>query len=195
MDATPIRRAVLALALCLPALSMVACTSGGPTPDPVINADVTNNTDVTVRVSLHAGERVRLRDDPILPTKDGRAVEIVRGTTETVSISRPREWGIGPLERNEDLVFWLRTEVITPTWGEDNIRWFELLGPPAPRITLRRTQENASRGSDLVVQAASVPAAMVDPGMYPFRDRNRAFRVGGASDAGSDLARTGATTE
>lgn len=177
MDTTPIRRAVLALLVCLPGLSMVACTGNGPTPEPRINADITNTTDVTVRVSLHAGERVRLREDPILPIKDGRAVEIVRGTTETVTIGRPREWGIGPLERNEDLVFWLRTEVITPTWGEDNIRWFELLGPPAAAITLKRAESKTSRGSDLIAQSASVPAEPVDPGMYPFRDRNRAFHI------------------
>ncbi|MEM9560782.1 MAG: hypothetical protein AAF995_10780 [Planctomycetota bacterium] len=188
MNRIAFRRAVAALA-CLPLLALGACTANGPAPEPVINADVTNNTDVTVRVSLHAGERVRLREDPILPTKDGRAVEIVRGTTETVSISRPREWGIGPLERNEELVFWLRTEVITPTWGEDNIRWFELLGPPSSRFTLRRLKAEVSRGSDLVVQASTVPAEPVDPGMYPFRDRNRAFRV----DAG--LAGAGASTD
>lgn len=141
--------------------------------EPVIETAIVNETDVTIRASLHAGERVRLRNAPITPIKDGRAREIIPGDTQTISMSRPRHWGIGLPEPNEDLVFWIRFEVITPTWGNDRVRWYEMLGPPARKITISASEQ--TDGTDLDAVALAVPMEEVDVSMHPFRDRNRAF--------------------
>ncbi|GJM18150.1 MAG: hypothetical protein DHS20C14_03630 [Phycisphaeraceae bacterium] len=153
------------------------CTRGVTGTAPTVETAVLNQTTVTVRASLHAGERVRLHGSPITPIKDGKAREIVPGSTETISMPRPRSWGIGPTAPNEDLVFWLRCEVITPTWGTDRVRWYEMLGPPARKVTLSGTP--STKGTDLLATGAIVPLEEVDPSMHPFRDRNRAFRVAG----------------
>ena len=144
--------------------------------EPVIETAVVNKTDVTIRASLHAGDRVRVRGTPITPIKDGRALEIVPGETRAISMSRPRAWGVGLPEPNEELVFWIRCEVITPTWGTDRVRWFEMLGPPAKLVTI--TSSKDADGTDLDATANAVPMEEVDPAIHPFRDRNRAFTDG-----------------
>ena len=142
-----------------------------------VETAVTNQTTVTVRVSLHAGERVRLRGAPITPIKDGKAVEIIPGSTDAITLPRPRSWGFGT--SSEDLVYWMRCEVITPTWGEDRVRWFEMLGPPASKVTLSASA--GAKGSDLKATGSAVPVEEIDPSLHPFRDRNNAFRTAEAA--------------
>ncbi len=170
------KRLIGLVVLC--AAGLAGCSSSGVTTSPTIETAVSNQTTVTVRASIHAGERVRLQGAPITPIKDGRAKEIVPGSTETVTMPRPRSWGIGPGAPNEDLVFWLRCEVITPTWGNDRVRWYEMLGPPARQVTL--TSGKSTKGTDLVAKGQIVPVEEVDQSMHPFRDRNRAFKVAGS---------------
>ena len=166
------------VAACAFGAGLTGCVSNDAARTPTIETAVVNQTTVTIRASLHAGERVRLHGAPITPIKDGKAREIIPGSTETLSLPRPRSWGIGPGSPNEDLVFWLRCEVITPTWGSDRVRWYEMLGPPARQVMLGATP--GTKGTDLIAKGSIVPIEEVDPSMHPFRDRNRAFRVAGS---------------
>jgi hypothetical protein len=117
---------------------------------------------------------VRVRTAPINPHRDGKPVEIVRGGSQPVSIERPRS-GFWSSERNDDqLVFWLRAEVITASWDDDTVHWFELLGPSAKLIRVSSTPK--SQGADLRASAADVPIETVDPRLWPVGDKNYAFR-------------------
>ncbi len=167
-----------AVALCAAlAAPLAGCSSSGKktTRDPIVSTEVVNASSHTVRVSLHVGDRVRLEGRPVLPRQDGRPVEIARGKSEALRIRRPRElvlWGAKP---DDELVYWLRTEIVTASWDEEAVFWFELLGPPAEQITIRNATERGATG--LTAAATSVPIKPLAPELYPMRDRNYAFEV------------------
>lgn len=168
----------LAIGLPLGSLGILSgCSSSTKrTPrDPIVSTEVVNASSHTVRVSLHVGDRVRLEGRPVLPRQDGRPVEIARGKSEALRIRRPRElvlWGAKP---DDELVYWLRTEIVTASWDEEAVFWFELLGPPAEQITIRNATERGATG--LTAAATSVPIKPLAPELYPMRDRNYAFEV------------------
>ncbi|MEM9372199.1 MAG: hypothetical protein AAGA55_01020 [Planctomycetota bacterium] len=167
-----IRLAVLLLF----AAALSGCTSSGATREPIEATDITNGSNHTVRVSLHAGARVRLDGRPIQPLTDGRPLELARGETESIRIRRPRGTFLVNKRKDDELVYWLRAEIITPSWDEDAVFWFELLGPPAEQITIT----NASLTGGTAGLAASSPSVPVKPlavDLYPFRDRNFAFEL------------------
>lgn len=157
------------------AASLVGCSTA-ETRAPIEATDITNASTHTVRVSLHAGDRVRLEGRPIQPLTDGRPLELARGETESVRITRPRGTFLVNKRRDDELVYWLRAEIITPSWDEDAVFWFELLGPPAPEIQIANA--NATGGSaGLVASSPKVPVKPLASDLYPFRDRNFAFEM------------------
>ncbi len=170
-------RAAIAVALATGAALLAGCSSSGKkTPrDPMVSTEVVNASSHTVRVSLHIGDRVRLDGRPVLPRQDGRPVEIARGKSEALRIRRPRDmiiWGAKP---DDELVYWLRTEIVTASWDDEAVFWFELLGPPAEQITVRNATERGATG--LTAVSPSVPIKALAPELYPMRDRNYAFEV------------------
>lgn len=167
-------RFALAVALLL-ALPLAACSSSSNTSKrPLVESmEVLNASTHTVRVSLHVGERVRLEGRPAQPLIDGKPVEIARGQSESLRVRRPRATLLIGHKQDEELVYWLRTEIITPSWDDDAVTWFELLGPPAQQITLKNANARGSTG--LVADSASVPIKPLAPDLYPMRDRNYAF--------------------
>lgn len=155
--------------------SLTGCSTA-ETRAPIESTDITNASTHTVRVSLHAGERVRLEGRPIQPLTDGRPLELARGETESLRIRRPRGTFLVNKRRDDELVYWLRAEIITPSWDEDAVFWFELLGPPAPQIQIANA--SATGGSaGLVATSAKVPVKPLASELYPFRDRNFAFEI------------------
>jgi hypothetical protein len=156
--------------------SSVACSSSRATTRAPIEAmDITNSSSHTVRVSLHAGARVRLEGKPIQPLTDGRPIELARGETESLRIRRPRGTFILNKRTDDELVYWVRAEIITPSWDEDAVFWFELLGPPAKQLTIGNQSAKGSAG--LVANSVTVPVKPLAADLYPFRDRNYAFEV------------------
>ena len=75
---------------------------------------------------------------------------------------------------DDELVYWLRCEIITPSWDDDAVSWFELLGPPARQVTIRNA--TASGSSGLLADSVTVPIKPLATELYPFRDRNYAFK-------------------
>ncbi|GEM_PF-2517799 len=157
------------------AASLVGCSTA-ETRAPIEATDITNASTHTVRVSLHAGDRVRLEGRPIQPLTDGRPLELARGETESVRIRRPRGTLLVNKRRDDELVYWLRAEIITPSWDDDAVFWFELLGPPAPEITIANTSVTGGTAG-LVATSPSVPVKPLASELYPFRDRNFAFEM------------------
>ncbi len=170
-----VRTRLIALAVLLACLPLAACSSSGAKRDVVEAMDIVNASTHTVRVSLHAGERVRLEGRPIQPLTDGRPVELARGQTESLRIRRPRTALLVTKRADDELVYWLRAEIITPSWDDDAVFWFELLGPPAPQVVIKST--NAKGSSGLIADSVAVPIRPLAADLYPFRDRNYAFEV------------------
>lgn len=171
---TAVKAALLALLLLVPA-GLVGCSSSGSTREPIEAMNVSNSSTHTVRVSLHAGERVRLDGRPIQPLTNGRPLELARGETESLRIRRPRGTFLVTTRKDEDLVYWLRAEIITPSWDEDAVFWFELLGPPAKQVNITNATAKGSVG--LVANSVTVPIKPLAADLYPFRDRNYAFGI------------------
>lgn len=174
-----IRSLTAAAALCaaIPAALSGCSSSSTVKRDPMVSTEVVNASAHTVRVSLHIGDRVRLEGRPVLPRQDGRAVEIPRGRSEALRIRRPRDmivWGAKP---DDELVYWLRTEIVTASWDDEAVFWFELLGPPADQITVRNATARGQTG--LLADSVSVPIKPLAPDLYPMRDRNFAFEIPG----------------
>lgn len=173
----PVLAAGLALSLPLGALAPLSgCSSSKKTTrDPTVTTEVVNASTHTIRVSLHIGDRVRLEGRPVLPRQDGRPVEIARGQGQAVTIRRPRETMFLGTKPDEELVYWLRTEIVTASWEQDAVFWFELLGPPARQITVRNATARGATG--LIADSASVPIKPLATDLYPMRDRNFAFEA------------------
>lgn len=167
------------LAVGLPAATLgglSGCSSSKKTTrDPTVTTEVVNASTHTIRVSLHIGDRVRLEGRPVLPRQDGRPVEIARGQGQAVTIRRPRETMFLGTKPDEELVYWLRTEIVTASWEQDAVFWFELLGPPARQITVRNATARGATG--LIADSASVPIKPLATDLYPMRDRNFAFEA------------------
>ncbi|MFK7883951.1 MAG: hypothetical protein AB8F26_07200 [Phycisphaerales bacterium] len=157
------------------AAMLSGCSSSGSTRAPIEAMDIANVSSHTVRVSLHAGNRVRLEGRPIQPLTDGRPIELARGQTESIRIRRPRGAFVVNKRKDEELVYWLRTEIITPSWDEDAVFWFELLGPPARQVTIGNQSAKGTAG--LIADSITVPIKPLAADLYPFRDRNYAFEV------------------
>ncbi|MCC5824406.1 MAG: hypothetical protein LAT64_04450 [Phycisphaerales bacterium] len=170
---------LVALFAALLALPLVGCSSSGKKRDPMVSTEIVNASTHTVRTSLHIGDRVRLEGRPVLPRQDGRPVEIARGKSEALRIRRPREAVIFGTKPDEELVYWLRTEIITASWDDEAVFWFELLGPPAEQITIRNATARGATG--LIAESASVPIKALAPELYPMRDRNYAFELPGGN--------------
>lgn len=166
---------LFALAAALFALPLVGCSSSGAKRDPMVSTEIVNASSHTVRVSLHIGDRVRLEGRPVLPRQDGRPVEIPRGQSEALRIRRPREAVLFGTKPDDELVYWLRTEIVTASWDDEAVFWHELLGPPAEQITVRNATARGATG--LIADSASVPIKPVAPELYPMRDRNYAFEL------------------
>lgn len=164
------------LAVVIPlTLATTGCSSSGTTrKDPTVSTEVVNGSSHTVRVSMHVGERVRLGGNPITPLKDGKAVEIPRGEGEPLRIRRPNEVMLFGARQDEELVYWLRVEIITPSWDDESVTWFELLGPPARQINIKNATGRGATG--VVADSVSVPIRPLAPELYPMRDRNYAFQ-------------------
>lgn len=143
--------------------------------DPTVTTEIVNASTHTIRVSLHIGDRVRLEGRPVTPRQDGRAVEIARGQGQAVTIRRPREMVFLGSKPDDELVYWLRTEIVTASWEQDAVFWFELLGPPANQITVRNATARGTTG--LIADSASVPIKPLAADQYPMRDRNFAFEA------------------
>lgn len=159
-------------------LVLAAAGCSGPQAlkrNPTVSTEVVNASSHTVRVSLHIGERVRLEGRPVQPLKDGRAIEIRRGQSGAMRIRRPASMVLFGSRDDEELVYWLRAEIITPSWDEESVAWFELLGPPAEQITIRDATGRGATG--LLADAVSVPITPLAPELYPMRDRNYAFEL------------------
>ena len=156
---------------------VTACSSSGSKAgrDPMVSTEIVNASSHTVRVSLHIGDRVRLEGRPVLPRQDGKPVEIPRGKSEALRIRRPREAVLFGTKPDDELVYWLRTEIVTASWDDEAVFWHELLGPPAEQITVRNATARGATG--LIAESASVPIKPVAPELYPMRDRNYAFEV------------------
>jgi len=169
------RIALLFVLVFAPGAVLGGCSTSGSTRAPIEAMDITNASTHTVRVSLHAGARVRLEGRPIQPLTDGRPLELARGETEALRIRRPRGTFIVNKRKDDELVYWLRAEIITPSWDEDAVFWFELLGPPARQVTI--ANQNAQGSSGLVASSITVPVKPLAADLYPFRDRNYAFEV------------------
>src|SRR5512138_178502 len=123
--ATRLSLPALAVALALPLTMTGACSSTTTKSprDPMVSTEVVNASAHTVRVSLHIGDRVRLEGRPVLPRQDGKPVEIARGQSEALRIRRPRDmvlWGAKP---DDELVYWLRTEIVTASWDDEAVFW------------------------------------------------------------------------
>lgn len=165
-----------ALALPLALAGAGGCSSSSTVKrDPMVSTEVINNSAHTVRVSLHIGDRVRLEGRPVLPRQDGRPVEIARGQSEALRIRRPRDAVIFGTKADDELVYWLRTEIVTASWDDEAVFWFELLGPPANQITVRNATARGQTG--LIADSVSVPIKPLAPDLYPMRDRNFAFEI------------------
>lgn len=149
-------------------------TSSTEGREPTIETAIVNNTDMTIRASLHAGERVRLVGAPITPIKSGTPKEIVRGQTRTITMSRPRSWGFALPEPDDELVFWLRLEVITASWEEDSVHWYEALGPPPKVVTITAVPDQER--VELVATSDTVPIEPAKDAYEPYVDRSPAFR-------------------
>ena len=169
--------AVLAVGMPVGVLGgLSGCSSSKKTTrDPTVTTEVVNASTHTIRVSLHIGDRVRLEGRPVLPRQDGRPVEIARGQGQAVTIRRPRETMFLGTKPDEELVYWLRTEIVTASWEQDAVFWFELLGPPARQITVRNATARGATG--LIADSASVPIKPLATDQYPMRDRNFAFEA------------------
>lgn len=170
-------------ALALGALLPGCVTQDREGREPTIETAIINNTDMTIRASLHAGERVRLKGAPITPIKSGQAKEITRGQTRTITMSRPRSWGFALPEPDDELVFWLRLEVITASWEEDSVHWFEALGPP-PKLVTVTAPADAER-VELLATSDTVPIQPARDAYEPYVDRSPAFRQNDPAYAGA----------
>lgn len=174
MRARPIALLPVLLAALI-ALPLAGCSSSGKKRDPMVSTEIVNASSHTVRVSLHIGDRVRLEGRPVLPRTDGRPVEIARGKSEALRIRRPREAVIFGTKADDELVYWLRTEIVTASWDDEAVFWFELLGPPAEQITVRNATARGATG--LIADSAMVPIKPLAAELYPMRDRNYAFEL------------------
>lgn len=156
---------------------MAGCSSSSnkSARDPTVTTEVVNASTHTIRVSLHIGDRVRLEGRPVMPRQDGRPVEIARGSGEALTIRRPRDTMFLGTKPDDELVYWLRAEIVTASWEQDAVFWFELLGPPAKQITVRNATARGTTG--LIADAASVPIKPLAADQYPMRDRNFAFEA------------------
>jgi hypothetical protein len=171
----------LALLAALLAASLGGCSSGSKTArNPMVSTEVVNSSTHTVRVSLHVGDRVRLEGRPVLPRTDGKPVEIPRGKSDALRIRRPREAVIFGTKNDDELVYWLRTEIVTASWDDEAVFWFELLGPPAEQITIRNATARGATG--LIADSALVPIKPLAAELYPMRDRNYAFELPSGSE-------------
>lgn len=170
----------LSLVAALLVLPLGGCSSSGKRRDPMVSTEVVNSSTHTVRVSMHVGDRVRLEGRPVLPRTDGRPVEIPRGKSDALRLRRPREAVIFGAKNDDELVYWLRTEIVTASWDDEAVFWFELLGPPAEQITIRNATARGATG--LIAESASVPIKPVAAELYPMRDRNYAFELPSGSE-------------
>lgn len=165
-----VARAIVGAALL--ALGLGGCvrssvhTTGEPARRDTIQVGVQNQTTVTLRVSLHVGETTP-EDLGVFPLSDGVRETIVRGAEKVVGVKRPSRY-IFEEDKADDKIIRMRVEVVTPSWDDRRVRWFEILGPAPSRIVMLQPK----RDNPLLIRAESeeVPIAEIPYEHWPAED-------------------------
>ncbi len=121
-----------------------------------IQVGVQNQTTVTIRASLHVGETTP-EDMGVFPLSDGVRETIVRGSEKVASVKRPSRYFF-EADRADDKIIRLRVEVVTPSWDDQRVRWFEILGPAPTRVVVGQPK----RDNPLLIRAQSEEVPIVE---------------------------------
>lgn len=132
----------------------------------VIQVGVQNQTAVTIRVSLHVGETTP-EDMGVFPLTDGQRETIVRGTEKVVGVKRPSRYFFEEDKADEKIIR-MRVEVITPTWDDQRVRWYELLGPAPTRVII--SQPDKENPLTIRAESEEVPIAEIPYAHWPAED-------------------------
>ncbi len=165
-------RAAVLLVLGGAALAIGGCflestTSGDePARRGLVQIGIENQTGVTIRASLHVGEHSP-GDLGVTPIADGERVTITRGTEKVAGVKRPVRSIFSRSDADERIIR-LRLEVVTPTWTDQRVRWFELLGPAPVRVVV--VQPQGKKPLLIVAQSDEIPIEEIPYQYWPAED-------------------------
>lgn len=132
----------------------------------LVQIGIVNNTNVTIRASLHVGEHSP-GDLGVTPLADGERVTITRGTEKVAGVKRPIRALFSRTEADERVIR-LRVEVVTASWTDQRVRWYELLGPAPVRIEV--VQPDPKKPLLIVARSEEVPIEEIPYSHWPAED-------------------------
>jgi hypothetical protein len=132
----------------------------------LVQIGVVNETNVTIRASLHVGEHSP-GDLGVTPLADGERVTITRGTEKVAGVKRPIMALFSRTDADERIIR-LRIEVVTATWTDQRVRWYELLGPAPVRIVVE--QPDPKKPLLIVARSEEVPIEEIPYQHWPAED-------------------------
>ncbi len=138
----------------------------GETRSGLVQIGVVNDTNVTIRASLHVGEHSP-GDLGVTPLADGERVTITRGAEKVAGVKRPIRALFSRTEADERIIR-LRVEVVTATWTDQRVRWYELLGPAPVRVQV--VQPDPKKPLMIVARSEEVPIEEIPYSHWPAED-------------------------
>jgi len=132
----------------------------------LVQIGVENQTNVTIRASLHVGEHSP-GDLGVTPIADGERVTVTRGNEKVAGVKRPVRSIFSGGDADERIIR-LRVEVVTPSWSDQRVRWYELLGPAPVRVVV--VQPDSKKPLMIVAKSEEIPIEEIPYQHWPAED-------------------------